>query len=373
MPSQKFTYTIDCFAELRRAHSTYEDLRAYLESADGGSLRFVSLKDSTNVIITYQQVTVGEGGEKVKSIPSAELFEKLPWLRWFQWCMWDTLANLPLSVAPQRSRPFEEKDKQMSDVLTGYVVSPYKEGRVETSFKLCDSDQPEADPRRYHAIYEHTLQSGGEHTIVLKSDKQSNVVAQGMIHTDGTITVTATVETVDFDVADELEAELHPMTESFTKFFSKFLAQQDLMYPGWILHDGHGGQHIVFAGFYEKARAMRQISKYVPYRLLELRHRGDLVDYLRIFPEDQAAYDDLKTKIHTVTDKLLEFYLARWQQKSMGWADIPKQYHKHIAAVNNIYHTDLKPKRWVVRQKTVIEYINQLPAAQLLFLVNRLA
>ena len=73
-----------------------------------------------------------------------------------------------------------------------------------------------------------------------------------------------------------------------------------------------------------------------------------------------------------MTAELLDNYLERWQKKSKGWADIPKQYHKHIAAVNNIYHTELKPKRWVVREKNVIEYINDLPAAQLMFLVNRL-
>jgi hypothetical protein len=374
MSSAKFTYSIDCFADLRRDHATYEELRVFLESAEGGSLRVIPCKDSTNVIITYQQVTVGEGGEKVKSIPTADLFEKVSWLRWFQWTTWDTVANLPLSVAPQRSRPFtsDHKDKQMSDILTSYFVSPYCEGRMETTFTLCESDQPAADPRKVHSVYTHTLVTGGEHAVVLKMAASEVVVAEGMVHTDGKITVTATVETVSFDSADELEAELMPMTESVTKFFSKFLAQRDLMYPGWILHDGRGTQHVMLAGFYEKARAMKQISKYVPYRLLELRRRGDLADYLRIFPEDQAAYDDLKKKIYQVTADLLDNYLARWQQKSKGWADISKQYHKHIAAVNNIYHTELKPKHWVVRDKTVIEYINELPAAQLLFLVNRL-
>jgi hypothetical protein len=371
-----FSYTIDCFTELRRRHATYEELRAFLQSADGGSLRVIPCEGTQNVIFTYQQVTVGEGGEKVKSIPTAELFEQLPWLRWFQWTTWDTVANLPLAVAPQRSRPLvaEEKEKSMSEILTRYFVSPYREGRVETSFKLCECDKPEADPRLplAHSVYTHTLVTGDDHAIVQKSVSASVVVAEGFVHTDGTIAVTSSVETVSFDTKDELEAELMPMTDTFTRFFSKFLAQNDLMYPGWILHDGRGGQHIVFAGFYEQARAMKQISKYLPYRLLELRRRGDLVDYLRIFPDDQSAYDDLKKKIHGVTTDLLNNYLARWQQKSKVWADIPKQYHKHIAAVNNIYHTELKPKHWVVREKTVIEYINALPAAQLLFLVNRL-
>ncbi len=372
MPSQKFSYMIDCFADLIRAHPTYEALRAFLQSAEGGSLRVIPCEGTQNVIFTFQQVTEGTEGERVKSIPTAELFEKLPWLGWFQWTTWDSAANLPLAVAPQRSRPFQEKDAQMSDILTRYFVSPFREGRVETTFKLCECDQPEADPRRHHSVYTHTLVTGGDHAIVSRGGREERVIAQGIVNTDGTITVSAEVETVSFDTQDEVDAEAMPMTDSFSKFISKFLAQQDLMYPGWILHDGRGGQHIVFAGFYEQARAMKQISKYVPYRLLELRRRGDLADYLRIFPEDQAAYDELKEKIHQVTDELLENYLARWQKKSKGWADIPKHYHKHIAAVNNIYHTELKPKRWVVRQKTVIEYINQLPAAQLLFMVNRL-
>ncbi len=368
MALAKFSYTITAFADLLRAHPTYEALRTFLQSAEGGSLRVIPCEGSENVIFTFQQVTEGE---RVKSIPTAELFEKLPWLGWFQWTTWDTAANLPLAVAPQRSRPFQEKDAKMSDILTRYFVSPFREGRVETTFKICESEQPVGDPRRDHSVYTHTLVTGGDHAIVSRASSEERLIAQGTVHIDGTITVSAEVETVSFDTQDEVDAEAMPMTDSFIKFNSKFLAQQDLMYPGWILHDGRGAQHVVMAGFYQQARAMKQISKYVPYRLLELRRRGDLADYLRIFPEDQPAYDELKEKIHQVTDDLLENYLARWQKKSKGWADIPKQYHKHIAAINNIYHTELKPKRWVVRQKTVIEYINQLPAAQLLFLVNR--
>ncbi len=124
--------------------------------------------------------------------------------------------------------------------------------------------------------------------------------------------------------------------------------------------------------FYEEARDYKKISRVAKFRLLELRRRGDLTHYLNIFPGEVGLYDELKTKIHEVTNELLDFYLARWQTKTKSWADIPKHYHKHIAAINNIYHTELKPKRWVVRIPTVITYINELPAAQLLFLVNRL-
>jgi hypothetical protein len=374
MAPAKFEYTIIAFADLCRAFPVWSDLRAFLESVEGGSLRVIDGEVEGRVIITYQR-TVEENGKKVKVIPDAELFEKMVWLKWFQWTTWDTVANLPLAVAPQRSRPVAaaEKDKPMSEILVGAFVCPYQEGRVETTFELCESDQPVADPRKIHSLYKHTLRTGGEYVVVSRGvESGRRVLAEGCVNTDGTIIVNSFVDTLDLNVADELDAEMMPMTDSLTKFFSKYLAQQDLLYPGWIIHDGRGGQSVMLAGFYEQARAMRLLSDYAPYRLLELRRRGDLADYLRIFPDDQVAYDDLKVKIHRVTTELLDFYLERWQKKSKGWADIPKQYHKHIAAVNNIYHTELKPKRWVVREKNVIQYINDLPAAQLLFLVNRL-
>lgn len=369
LQKQEFEYTITAFADLRRKYATWDDLRAFLESSDGGSLRVIDGKVDGQAIITYQRVIDG-----AKVIPDAELFEKLPWIRWCQWCQWDTVANLPLAVATQRSQPVvaSVKDMAMSEVLTKYFVCPYQEGRVETTFELCEEDH-HADPRKYHSVYKHVLRTGGEYSIVSRGVAEtSSLLLEATVAIDGTINVTGYPKTVDFNVKDELEAELMPMTDSLTKFFSKYLAQQDLLYPGWILHDGRGGQYVMLAGFYEQARAMRLISDYAPYRLLELRRRGDLADYLRIFPDDQVAYDDLKVKIHRVTAELLDNYLARWQKKSKGWADIPKHYHKHIAAINNIYHTELKPKHWVVREKTVIQYINELAAAQLVFLVNRL-
>lgn len=367
----EFKYTITEFADLRREHVEWTDMRVALEAA---GLRIIEGEAEGRVIITYQRI-VEEGTQKKKVIPDAEQFEKLPWLKWFQWVTWDTVANLPLAVAPQRSRPLgsEEKEKPMSDILVRYFVSPYQEGRVETTFDLCESDQPSCDPRKYHAIYRHTLRTGSEFSIVSRGVAEgSSLLLEATVGIDGTIEAKGSVRTIDFNAADEVEAELMPMSETLTNFFSKFLAQQDLLYPGWILHDGRGAQHVMLAGFYEQLRGMRLVSPYVPYRLLELRRRGVLAEYLRIFPDDRAAYEELKTKIHRVTTELLDFYLARWQKKNKGWADIPKQYHKHIAAVNNIYHTELKPKHWVVREKNVIEYINELPAAQLLFLVNRL-
>ena len=374
MTIAKFNYTITAFADLRRTFPVWDDLRAFLESVEGGSLRVINGEIEGRVIITYQR-TVEENGKKIKVIPDAELFEKLPWLRWCQWTTWDTVANLPLAVAPQRSRPVAaaDKDKPMSEILVSGFVCPYQEGRVETTFELCEGDEPVADPRKYHSLYKHTLRTGGEFAIVSRGiESGTKVIAEGTVNTDGSIVVNSFIDTLDLNVADELEASLMPMTESMMKFFFKYLAQQDLLYPGWMIHDGCGGQSVMLAGFYEQARAMRLLSDYAPYRLLELRRRGDLADYLRIFPDDQSAYDTLKTKIYRVTTELLDFYLERWQKKSKGWADIPKHYHKHIAAVNNIYHTELKPKRWVVREKNVIQYINELPAAQLLFLVNRL-
>lgn len=367
----KFEYTITAFADLRSAYTTWNDLRAFLISVEGGSLRVID--NGATAIITYQQ-TIEANRKMVKVIPEPSLFEKLPWLRWCQWTTWDTVANLPLSVAPQRSQLLtdSQKNAQMSEIMVGHFVCPYQEGRVETTFELCEGEKPVYDPRKYHSLYKHTLCTGGEFSVVSRiKEKQRIVLLEATVGIDGVIQATTYVNTVDFDSEDELATELMPMTDSFITFYSKFLAQQTLLYPGWILHDGLGGQRIMLAGFYEQARAMRLISNYAPYRLIELRRRNDLDDYLQIFPEEVDVYETLKTKIDEVAVELLNYYLGRWQKKSMSWADIPKQYHKHIAAVNNIYHIDLKPNHMVVEKTNVLSYINELPAAQLVFLVNR--
>ena len=150
------------------------------------------------------------------------------------------------------------------------------------------------------------------------------------------------------------------------------MSHQDLLYPGWLMIEKETGRRFVkMGGFYEEARDFKKISRVAKYRLLELRRRGDLEHYLTIFPSESAIYDELKPKIVSVTSELLSNYLARWQAKTKGWADIPKQYHKHIAALHSIYHNELKPQRLVIRLPTVTKYINELPTAQLLFLVNR--
>jgi len=205
-----------------------------------------------------------------------------------------------------------------------------------------------------------------------KSIISDTKVASATALQKGNVYIDGTVEFEDLPLKEVEFDEFIDQNAEFDVAFNNFMAQQDLLYPGWVLVERATGRRYVKMGrFYEEARDYKKISRVAKYRLLEMRRRGDISHYLNIFPGDVAIHDELKPKIYGVTTELLDSYLSRWQTKTKGWADIPKQYHKHIAALNNIYHTELKPKSWVMRLPTVIKYINELPAAQLLFLVNR--
>jgi hypothetical protein len=370
------SHSNNVFAELRNKYSTWEGLRDFLTSADGGALNVSEVDGIT--IISYKSKSAD--GKVI--IPTEEAFERHPHLEWFQRVAWDTQANLPLVVAPLRCRPFNADGKTLAEVLENFVITPYHEGLIQGGFNVCEHDKLHmptfdgewsqtpamSDPRKVHTCFMNYLMCGPNKTIVSTvSGNSAGPIQKGSVYIDGTIeTEELYGEQVVFD--DDLN-----MSEEFEGAFNKFMARQDLLYPGWVLIQKSTGRRFVKMGrFYEEARDYKRISRVAKFRLLELRRRGDLTHYLNIFPGEVGLYDELKERIHDVTRELLDNYLARWQAKTKSWADIPKQYHKHIAAINNIYHTELKPKRWVVRMPTVITYINELPAAQLLFLVNRL-
>ncbi len=369
---------VSIFAGLRQLYPTWEEMRKFLTSDAGGNLNISEIDGFTT--ITYK--SVGVDGKGV-TFPTEEAFERIPHLEWFQRVIWDKEANLPLAVMPRRCRGLGVAEGvTLNDMQAKYRISPYKEGVIKSGFFVCENDRlympadcnfPDypavSDPRRYHATFINYLISGPGKSIVHdEAETTAQVIQKAQVYIDGTI---------EFD--DNFGEEIHfdeeingPTSQPFEMCFNKFMSQQDLLCAGWVLVERATGRRYVKMGrFYEEARDFKKISRSPKFRLLELRRRGDVSHYLNIFPAEVPIYDSLKMKIHSVTNDLLSNYLARWQAKTKGWADIPKQYHKHIAALNNIYHTDLKPKRWVMRLANVVKYINELPAAQLLFLVNR--
>lgn len=367
------SYIISVFADLRKLYPTWEGMRDFLTSEAGGSLNISEVDGMT--IITYKKVV-----DKKVTFPSEDAFERYPHLEWFQRVIWSTEANLPVAVLPRRCQVFSDKGS-LAEVRKHYSIIPYSEGIIKAGFNISETDNifmPEADitwpdlpnindPRRYFSGFMNYLISGPGKAIISEPKVASATGLQkGNVYIDGTVEVDdIPLKEVEFDEFVDQGAE-------FDVAFNNFMAQQDLLYPGWVLVERATGRRYVKMGrFYEEARDYKKISRVGKYRLLEMRRRGDISQYLNIFPGEVGLYDELKPKIYSITTELLDFYLSRWQTKTKGWADIPKQYHKHIAALNNIYHTELKQKRWVMRLPIVIKYINELPAAQLLFLVNR--
>jgi hypothetical protein len=369
---------VSIFAGLRQLYPTWEEMREYLTSDAGGNLNVSEIDGFTT--ITYK--SVGADGKGV-IFPTEEAFERISHLEWFQRVIWDKEANLPLAVMPRRCKIVSvTEDATLNDMRAKYRITPYKEGIIKSGFFICENDRlympadcnfPDYpavnDPRRYHATFINYLISGpGKSIVHEEAETIAQVIQKAQVYIDGTIEFDDNFgEEIAFD-----EEVMGPAGQPFETCFNKFMAQQDLLYAGWVLVEKATGRRYVKMGrFYEEARDYKKISRSPKYRLLELRRRGDVSHYLNIFPAEVPIYDSLKMKIHSITNDLLSNYLARWQAKTKGWADIPKQYYKHIAALNNIYHTELKPKRWVIRLANVVKYINELPAAQLLFLVNR--
>ena len=102
------------FESLRSNYSTWSELKEHLTSKAGGSIRVVGQDTEQNVVLRYVK------GESSFRTPGVGMFRSV---------VWDTVANLPVCVAPVKSEdgapPLNKTFTSIQDFLDGVLMQVY--------------------------------------------------------------------------------------------------------------------------------------------------------------------------------------------------------------------------------------------------------
>ena len=121
---------------------------------------------------------------------------------------------------------------------------------------------------------------------------------------------------------------------------------------------------------YEYVRKLRGNQPKLQYRYMELRMNNQRDEYLKYFPEDSNYFRAYETEIRNYTTFLYNYYVGCFIYKQSKLQCYPYEYKLNMYELHEKYKNILKPNNRSMSLKFVIEYVNSLPPAKLMYAIN---
>jgi hypothetical protein len=121
---------------------------------------------------------------------------------------------------------------------------------------------------------------------------------------------------------------------------------------------------------YEQVRQLRGNQPKLQYHYIALRQQGKVGEYLKYFGEAKKPFSEFRKHIHTFTDQLHQNYIDCYVKKTKKLGDYPAQYKPHMYSLHAKYLNELCRKGHHITRRCVVDYVNGLPPARLMFTLN---
>jgi len=124
--------------------------------------------------------------------------------------------------------------------------------------------------------------------------------------------------------------------------------------------------------YYNYVRDLKGNSNNKKYLYLELKKYNGLEEYLKYYPEDITLFESYRIELYNSTHNLFNFYQDCFVRKDRDGnrkkiiKDVDYEYRPLCIDLHNIYKND----RIKTDKRKVIYYMNTLPSAKVLFVLN---
>ena len=119
-------------------------------------------------------------------------------------------------------------------------------------------------------------------------------------------------------------------------------------------------------------RDLKGNSNNKKYIYLELRRYNGLEEYFKYYPEDFKLFESYRIELYNMTTNLFNFYQDCFVRKDGEGKrkkyikDVDFEYRPLCIDLHNIYKMD----KIKTDKRKIIVYINNLPSAKILFILN---
>ena len=121
---------------------------------------------------------------------------------------------------------------------------------------------------------------------------------------------------------------------------------------------------------YEEVRHIRGNQPKIQYRYFALRQQNKVKDYLKYYPEDKTSFNLFRKQLHDYTNTLYSNYVNCFIKKQKPLEQFPYKYRNHMVQLHKQYIDILREDGKYITKGFVIQYMNNLPPPQQMFVVN---
>lgn len=384
------SYTINCFTNWVSDFASWADLKVWLTSEAGGSLRVVEPRDSPYALVRY-----------VKGQSNFDLEH----VRWCRSMIVQKDTRLPVCVAPPKSSAFEETTADVATVaeefVDGTMINVFKvgdsEGQIATRSRLGGRTRfYERGPTFGEMFNDALKQMGveGLEGVLLESDDgvvsrftstvlqhpanrivkavfQPSIVLvhQGTVAANGTVTITEDAADFTFHGSESADPEIQayklpPIQAAKTvrEWVEQQAQERGFGWQGLVLKDGHGRRWRMWSDIYQTVRRIRGNESSSEERFARLRKSRTVDQYLSFFPEDRDTLYTLEGQLRKNTRQLFYFYSDVFRARKTAYHELPWPYKHHVSQLHNLYKDTLKAQGKKVDLEQVVRYVNSLNA-----------
>lgn len=361
--------TLNTFASWRSKHATWPELKGWL-AAEG--VEILEFEGSPYVILKN-----GKEHELVEDSVSeaAQLCRSV---------VWNTQTNCPCSVAPFAARRDQKipmgEALRLEDFVEGVMINVFrakgdKESHVTTRSRL-DADGTFYSERTFSELFEEALDAKRislneieramgspnkdgvsavfvslvlahpEHRVV-RSVEQANfwAIYRGVVYEDGK------VELFTEDLPVSWRPKCYSMTFKAAEWsdlkakFEELKATKPWYWQGLVVHTGSGAQRWRFRnGDHDRVRKELRGTESNPFgRFLRLRANKRVQEYLRVYPEDNVAFQGYERDYRTATKSLYMSYCKVHKEHSVAFKALPKAVQPLVFGLHKNYLEILRP------------------------------
>jgi len=160
-----------------------------------------------------------------------------------------------------------------------------------------------------------------------------------------------------------------PAPNSYEAIQYRYASNKTPFYQmGVILRGGENGERTKMRNpVYAFVSALRNNSHKLLYQYIHLRVTDRLGAFLRFYPEYMSEFRGFQLQIHDFTARMHETYMNVFVKRSLAFDEVDKSLKPHLSALNKIYLDSLQDTKRVITKKEVIQYVNRLEPARLMY------
>ena len=143
----------------------------------------------------------------------------------------------------------------------------------------------------------------------------------------------------------------------------------DINIMGIIIKSTTGKRTKIRNPNYEYLKQLKGNNSKLQYQYISLRQINKVKEYLQYFPDAGKSFSEFRKQIHLFTDGLYHNYIRCYIKKERPLKEFSNQFRTHMYNLHQHY-LSIKSEKGYIHRYVVIEYINKLEPARLMYSLN---